>query len=226
LAYLSFNTDAKKEESNEDKSAYYTALSENRKKNGGIVLNSNSDLSTIQLLFQEEISKAVQFGKTAAKEDDTFVLLHRTSFVYGIAGEEEQAYTYVRSKETKVIEKYIDNLKAIGIRMAVTDYVQEMLPSETLYRYVGYIEEGDLRLKLFELLEAYPEEEKQCMIENSAKFNEAMKLFYQSDFYFARRILNEILNQCPKDEVSKYYRAKCEKYLNKAVVEEKRLSLF
>ena len=235
VAYISFNINERLEQHEQlnDINSYYTRLGENRKLHNGIIFNSSSDLSTIQMMFNKEIKEAVQFGiemvsgeRNFDNRKKIFVLLHRTSFVYGISGDDEQAFAFAHSREMKVIEKFIDPLRKMGIRMAVTDYVHEMLPSGVECRYAGYIQEGDMKFNLYEVLDAYPARERQCRIDTLAKFNEAIKLFYQSDFYFARTLFTEILKDCPEDDVAKHYIFRCESCLNEENKGDSRFSLF
>lgn len=235
VAYISFNINERLEQHEQlnDINSYYTRLGENRKLHNGIIFNSSSDLSTIQMMFNKEIKEAVQFGiemvsgeRNFDNRKKIFVLLHRTSFVYGISGDDEQAFAFAHSREMKVIEKFIDPLRKMGIRMAVTDYVHEMLPSGVECRYAGYIQEGDMKFNLYEVLDAYPARERQCRIDTLTKFNEAIKLFYQSDFYFARTLFTEILKDCPEDDVAKHYIFRCENCLNEENKGDSRFSLF
>lgn len=223
LAYVSFNINERLEqhEQLEDINECYKSLVENRKRYGGIIFNSSTDLSTIQMMFNEENRSAVQFGidlssqmQTVDKKKGTFILLHRTSFIYGISGDEEQSFAFAHSIEMKTIEKYVDRLRKIGIKMAVTDCVHEMLDSNIRNRYIGYITDRDMQFKVYEILDAYPSGERQRRIDNIEKFNEALKLMYQSDFYFARTLFTEILKECPEDDVAKHYIFKCESCLN------------
>ena len=233
LAYLSFdmNEHLEQHEQFDDINVYYTDMGISRKRHGGIIYNSSSDLSTIQIMFNKEVHEAVQFGiemgtRTHLKDNKNFVLLHRTVFVYGISGDDEQNFTFVHSKEMKVIEKYIERLRQLGIRMAVTDYVYDTLSSRVKCRYVGYIEEGEYKFKLYEIVDAYSVAERQRRIETAEKFAEAMKLFYQSDFYFARTLFTEILKDCPDDDVAKHYIFKCESCLDEMNAGENKFSLF
>ncbi len=233
LAYLSFdmNEQLEQHEQFDDINVYYTDMGISRKRHGGIIYNSSSDLSTIQIMFNKEVHEAVQFGiemgtRTHLKDNTTFVLLHRTVFVYGISGDDEQNFTFVHSKEMKVLEKYIERLRQLGIRMAVTDYVYDTFSSRVKCRYVGYIEEGEYKFRLYEILDAYSAAERQRRIDTTEKFAEAMKLFYQSDFYFARTLFTEILKDCPDDDVAKHYIFKCESCLDEMNVGESKFSLF
>ena len=110
--------------------------------------------------------------------------------------------------------------------MAVTDYVYDTLSSRVKCRYVGYIEEGEYKFKLYEIVDAYSVAERQRRIETAEKFAEAMKLFYQSDFYFARTLFTEILKDCPDDDVAKHYIFKCESCLDEMNAGENKFSLF
>ena len=46
------------------------------------------------------------------------------------------------------------------------------------------------------------------------RFEEALRLFYEKDFYFARSRFSEVLRFSPDDELSKWYLFECERYLN------------
>lgn len=235
LAYISFNINERLEQHEQlhDINAYYTRLGEIRKQHGGIIFNSSTDLSTIQMLFNAEVKEAVQFGIEMVSEEQSvdgsghvFVLLHRTSFIYGISGDDEQAFTFAHSMEMKEIERYVDRLRRMGIRMAVTDYVHEMLPEQTNCRYIGYIQEKKLKFNLYEILDAYPAKERQLRINTCEKFDEALRLYYQSDFYFARTLFTEILKECPQDNVAKHYIFQCESCLNEEKYGAERFSLW
>ena len=114
----------------------YQYLGEKQKEYEGILLSDNSDLTTMQLLFQKETRKALNFGveMSMSQEDNSrgqaFVLLHHTSFLYGVVGDEEQAFTYLLSNEMKMLERYVEKLRSMGIRMAVTDAVYELVEKE------------------------------------------------------------------------------------------------
>ena len=83
-----------------------------------------------------------------------------------------------------------------------------------------------MKFNLYEVLDAYPARERQCRIDTLTKFNEAIKLFYQSDFYFARTLFTEILKDCPEDDVAKHYIFRCESCLNEENKGDHRFSLF
>lgn len=235
LAYVSFTIDERLEQQEQLKNIndYYMKLVENRKRYGGIIFNSSTDLSSIQMMFNEDNNSAVQFGidlssqiSAIKRKKGSFVLLHRTAFTYGISGDEEQSFTFAHSIEMKAIEKHVDSLRRMGLRMVVTDAVHDMLAQDISSRYIGYIAERDMQFGIYEILDAYPVGERQKRVENIDKFNEALTLMYQSDFYFARTLFTEILKECPEDDVAKHYIFKCESCLNGDNSGDVRLSLF
>lgn len=211
----------------------YTHLGVVRKEHDGIILSGSNDLSTVKLMFPEETRKALDFGiKLITREitDDTigeaFILLHRTKFVYGVAGDAEQAFTYIHSNEMKVLDRYVDDLRTMGVRMVVTDYVYEVIQKEVTCRYIGYIESQDYTFKLYEILDAHSADERQKRLDLKPKFQKALNFFYKSDFYLARNLFSEILRSCPTDEVAKWYLFLCENSLNSVDLENQSFALF
>lgn len=211
----------------------YSNLGEVRKEQDGVIIAGSSDLSTVKLMFNKETKKALEFGiRLVMKEfqddvaGDAFVLLHRTSFVYGVAGDEEQAFTYVHSNEMKVLDRYVNDLRNMGVRMVVTDYVHEVVGNDVATRYIGYIESADYTFKLYEVLDAYSITERRKRVELMPKFKKALELFYQSDFYLARNTFSEILKSCPTDEVAKWYLFICENCLNNQDVNQQSFAIF
>lgn len=198
----------------------YEQLGEKQKEYGGILLSDNSDFTTLQLLFREETKKALHFGIDIAmrweKEQQKrfFVMLHRTAFVYGIAGNDEQSFTYLLSKEMKMLEKYVERFRSAGIRMVVTDSVFELVEKEVTSRYIGYLDSEGMVFKIYEILDACPSAERQKRMDTREKFGQALNLFYQGDYYLGRNLFTEVLKVSPNDEVAKWYLFLCEKCLN------------
>lgn len=197
------------------------------------MLSDSSDLTTMQLLFREDPRKALLFGIDVAMRQQMgeqgghgFILLHHTDFLYGIAGNEEQAFTYVLSKEMKILERYVERFQSIGIRMAVTDSVYEIVGKETTGRYIGYLEGEGCTFKLYEILDAYPAKERQKRINTMERFEKALNLFYQEDYYLGRSLFTEVLKECPDDEVAKWYLFLCEKCLDTERKEDISCALF
>jgi hypothetical protein len=145
--------------------------------------------------------------------EQTFVLLHHTGLVYGVAGDTAQASTYVLSADMRILNAYTEQMRALGIRMAVTDAVHELIDENTASRYIGFVEKGIHTFKLYEILDAYPANERQSRLSTRAKFKDALNLFYGDDFYLARSMFTEVLKENPTDEVARRYVFICERCL-------------
>lgn len=235
MAFVSFGISPKAEESKalKEMNDNFELLCEVGKNYDGITATCNSDLSIVQELFLGETKKALAFGNEIIgrkfedpKGSRPFVLLHRTPFVYGVAGNDEQAFTYVLSSEMRILEKHMERLKEMGIPMAATDATYDMLDKNTETRYIGYVEEGNYVFKLYEILDAYPAKERMARIESKVRFKKALNLFYQGDFYLARNLFTEVLKDCPSDEVAKWYLFLSEERLNDNKPGNSSLALF
>lgn len=199
----------------------YKVIMDAKREGAGVFLNGSPDLSTLCFLFPDRAGEALQFGVDAVtrREDvrrkgQTFVLLHDTELIYGVTGDERQASPYVLSREMRVLEGYTGLLRGMGVRMAVTDSVYELLGENVPVRYIGFIEKGRFCFKLYEILDAYPAKERQSRLDTKQAFQEAMNLFYQDDFYLARNLFTDVLKENPTDEVAKRYVFLCETCLN------------
>lgn len=187
----------------------------------GMFLCGNADLSSLSFLFPDAVRQAISFGidvmtcKEAERaREQAFVILHHANVVYGVVGDDRQASVYVLSQEMKALGSCCDKLRALGVRMAVTDSVYELAGGELAARYIGFAEKGRYSFKLYEVLDAYPAKERQIRLDTKQKFQEALNLFYQDDFYLARSLFTEVLKENPTDEVTKWYVFLCEKCLD------------
>lgn len=234
MVYVSFMVSDSLEESEYIKKMNdnYELLCDANAQYDGITVACNNDMTVVQQLFMGETKKALGFGneiigrRMEEKGCKAFVLLHRTSFVYGVAGNDDQAYSYVLSKEMKVLEKYIERLKGMGIPMAATDSAYEVIEKGVESRYIGYIEDGNYVFKIYEILDAYSAKGRIARIETKSKFKKALNLFYQGDFYLARNLFTEVLKDCPSDEVAKWYLFLSEERLNENKADNISFSLF
>lgn len=211
----------------------YALLCEGCREFGGNILSGGSNAGVMLVLFCDESRGALQFGikMTIRKMADqrvgqAFVFLHRTALFYGVAGDEKQSFPYLYSEELRILQKYTDSLRAMGVRMVVTDNVWETEREEAVSRYIGYIEEEGHRFDLYEILDAHPAEERDRRLACKARFQQALDLFYRSDFYLARNLFSEILRSCPMDEVAKWYLFLCEGALNGKKTKRQSFGLF
>lgn len=210
----------------------YEFLCEGRREYGGSIVPNGSDPGVMLLLFFDKSGQALRFGirmagrETADQTGQAFVFLHRTSLVYGVAGDEEQSFPYLYSEEIRILQKYTDDLRALGVRMVVTDDVREEEKEEAQSRYIGYIEDSGHRFSLYEILDVHPAAERYRRLELKPRFQQALDLYYKSDFYLARNLFSEILRSCPMDEVAKWYLFLCESGLQGEKTNRQSFGLF
>lgn len=199
----------------------YAFLCEGCRAFGGSIVSGGSNPDVMMILFHGQNRRALQFGiRMAGREmadpmaGQAFVLLHRTQLIYGVAGDEEQMFSYLYSEEIRILQNNADRLRAMGVRMAVTDRVWETEGEDAASRYIGYIEEGQYRFHLYEILDAFPAQERNRRLACRPDFQRALMLYYQSDFYLARNLFSDSLRTCPKDGAARWYLFLCESGLS------------
>lgn len=148
---------------------------------------------------------------------DPFLLFHKTSFLYGIAGKEERLFPYLSSGELEFLGGFARNFHEAGVRAVATEsYWEELKDSGFTGRYIGFVsdEERDMAYKLYEVLDAYPKLERDLLICYDSRFQEAINLFYHNDFYLARNLFSALLRACPQDGVARWYLFACEYFFH------------
>lgn len=211
----------------------YEILTKNQQEQDGILISGSSDLSSLEVLFLDEAGRAVAFGVNAAHELETeqtgaqmLMIAHRGEYLYGVAGDEEQAMPFIVSDEWKVLNTYQDRLLQAGIRMVVTDTVIGDIAADVTRRYLGYVGDARETFKLYEILDACPEQERRRKQRADERFQQGLRLFYKDDFYLARNAFSDALKECPEDKVIKWYLFTCEHHLNHPEVEQISYGLF
>lgn len=193
----------------------------------GIFISHNSDLSKMKFLFLEENPSATAFGcelMLKLKEEQISgitgggILLHFAPYVYGVAGDARQASIYLSSPENDLLDTYINFFGEMKLGVVATEALLEHENFKGETRYIGFIvpdpEYPDKRIKLYELFDAEAPAVRQIRSAQKPRFEEALRLFYEKDFYFARSRFSEVLKFAPDDELSKWYLFECERYLN------------
>ena len=102
--------------------------------------------------------------------------------------------------------------------MAITENVMEREKGAWDVRYIGFIlpnsQDREHRINLYEVLDAQDQSSRIDKRRMAEDFDSALKLFYESDFYFARNAFTDILREAPTDDVAKWYLFECERLLN------------
>lgn len=206
---------------------YLSYVEESRKEYDGTFVSQNSDLSSMELLFMDDNRTASDFGRSLinrirAGEDselpDATVLVHYSPFIYGVAGTVEQSSVYLSAPEADALSRYTRWFHSLHICLVLTAVVVEREHVEGELRHIGFVIPDKLhpenRIQLYEMLDAESAPVRIAKIRNRARFNEALNLFYEQDFYLARNTFTEILRDVPEDELSKWYLFECERMLN------------
>ena len=183
-----------------------TIAEECREEFDGIFISHESDLSEMKYLFLEDNASAAAFGTELIlklKEErgrglgSAGMLLHYAPYVYGVAGDAKQAAVYLSSPEYENLMEYIPWLAGMKLGVVATETLLEHDNFKGESRYIGFIrpdpEDRNKRIKLYELLEAEVPQVRSIRNALKPRFEEALGLFYEKDFYIARSKFSEVL---------------------------------
>ena len=191
----------------------------------GIIVSAESDLSAVRMLFTDENHNSIRFGTDLAQEayaespeQRPTIILHYGDYVYGVAGTDTIAYTFLSGEDEFAIEGCAKWLGSLGVTMAITENVMEREKGAWDVRYIGFIlpnsQDREHRINLYEVLDAQDQSSRIDKRRMAEDFDSALKLFYERDFYFARNAFTDILREAPTDDVAKWYLFECERLLN------------
>ena len=194
----------------------------------GVFVSGDGALSILRLLYMEHntntLNSSVDFLKEFSEQEAaqsgsvprTTILLHYSSFVYGVAGTNQQSSAFLVSPDTDEIEHFAAWFRERGLRLVISEDVKKRENYEGALRCIGYIqmESSGKKINMYEVLDAYDVRERDCRLAVCDRFAQALELFYQHDFYLARSAFSDILKEFPTDEISKWYLFTCETYLN------------
>ncbi len=194
----------------------------------GVLVSNDGSLSILRFLFMENnqntLNSAVDFLRELTEQEAAYsrsiprttILLHYSSFVYGVAGTSQQSSTFLVSPETDEIEHFAAWFRERGLRLVISETVKEREHYDGLLRCIGYIQMtgSGKKMKMYEVLDALDVREREKKRAVCERFAQALELFYQHDFYLARSAFSDILKELPTDEIAKWYLFTCETYLN------------
>lgn len=189
----------------------------------GVLLGGSWDFGRLRVLHEKSsegsaVLAGLELMASRALSEagvQPFVLLHTGDMVCGLAGNSENVYPFVDCRELDALERYCPQLRAMGVHMLMTEDTKKQLSTGCELRYIGYIKtEEEQRFRLYEVLEACSVEEKYKKQAMAGRFAKALQLFYQDNFYLARMHFTEVLKECPKDGVARWYLFACETLLN------------
>lgn len=205
-------------------------MHEVRVKRDGIFLSAGMDLQQRRIFFENSARNALQFSvdllhafaeNTLLTENDMIFLLHAAEFQYGISGVKDMTTPYMYSAQEGILEPYAKLLAKTKVKIAMTEQTMRLIGDGFSTRYIGFISGGEEygSLKLYECLDAYPENQRKRMLQTEVMFQRALQLFYSNDFYLARNTFNEVLKINERDHIARWYLFHCEYHLNKPEAE-------
>ncbi len=203
---------------------FYDCTKENR----GWIVSSGLRLSAMEALFPDAPTDGVQAGldflgklRVQHAEDvpeaRACLILHRASFLYGIAGRDDRLFPYLSSSELNFLGSYAPKLDEAGVRIVATEaYWNQLSGCGFTARYIGFVSAGERgsAYKLYEILDAYSALERDLRCGYDSRFQEAINLFYRNDFYLARNLFSTLLRACPGDGVARWYLFACERFFH------------
>ena len=219
------NFEIKDAESLKSKNRLFSLVEKHGNSTGGIFVSAESNISMMKILFMSDVRESIRFGTDLSREAAAdggvsvpTVILHYASYVYCVAGTDQQALTFLTQKDVPVLEQFTGWLGGLGIPMVVTDSVKEREEGAWDLRYIGFIVPDPLersrRISFYEVLDAADGDERRGKKKTLSAFKDALDMFYERDFYFARNAFTDILRETPLDAVAKWYLFECERLLN------------
>lgn len=196
-----------------------------RTESDGIMLSDGYSLDSLKVLFTEDCNKAINFGvntceavrqEIAGSSRSLFICMHKTQFLYGIAGTEEQSFPCIKSTEIECFDEYRDRLAELGLNFVVTENVLNSCSDEVHSRYLGYLELKKIgsNIRIYEILDACPVRERKLKTDTAESFKKALDMYYRNDFYLARNGFSDVIKDNPYDLVARWYIFRCEYMLN------------
>ncbi len=214
---------------------YQSSISDNN----GCMISSGLRLSALETLFTDSaldgvragldfLGQAQKISKKNLPAPQPLLILHRASFLYGIAGDKERLYPYLSSSELEFLGSFAEELRNIGVRIVATEsYWNQIKNSGFTGRHIGFVsDDANGAYKLYEILDTYSVFERNIRINYDDRFQEALGLFYKNDFFLARNIFSSILRTCPDDGIVRWYMFACEDLFNAKAKSDVDYSLF
>jgi hypothetical protein len=176
------------------------------------------------LRFGLDLIDRMDEGEGDLPAPDFFLLLHKTDFLYGIAGTDKKAFPFVSSTELNFLRGCNTPLRQLGLHMVATGQYLDSLSADAsagdgnVYakRYIGMIRFADEArdYELYEMLDCLADRERHLRLSYDDRLQNAIDMFRRNDFYPAMVEFSSILKMNPGDGLVRWYAFACEKYFN------------
>ena len=200
-----------------------------QEEHGCILIGKSSDMNRMQFLLRENEKNTVGFitdlFNTHNQGDDHIKLSASVFFDncrFGITGSDEETTTYLDGDHKHTIAHINRVTSALGLSIVISEDIKEREQITGPLRFIGYVgcgsDEGGI--PLYEVLDAYPARVRAVKIANLNKFDQALRSFYDKDFYISRTMFSDILKEMPDDALVKWYVFESDRYLNESCDDE------
>ena len=197
-----------------------------QKDHNSIIIGKAPDLSRLQLLYLQDEKQCVRsyidlFGSSFGNSDHASIsaVLFFDRSRFGVVGSEEESTTYMYSDNQDLIYQISRFITLHGLGLVITETVKRRENINLPLRFVGYAgkdTDGNM-VQLYEVLDVYSAKRRAERIATLDRYNEALRLFYEKDFYIARTKFSDILKETPDDDLVKWYVFEADRYLNENV---------
>ncbi len=202
------------------------AIGEYVRNHEAMIIGKDCDMSNIQLLFSDKektttrdvVDIHAKFFMDSAVVAFSMLLFY-DDFEFGVVGNEEESAIYLYAQEKDLIKKMSQFVSKMDLGLVIADKVLLRENYEGHVRFIGYggrDKNGEL-VGLYEVLDAHMEKERVDKISTLSTFEEALKLFYDRDFYLARNKFSDILKDTPGDRLARWYVFESERFLHESV---------
>ena len=134
-------------------------------------------------------------------------------------GNEVEASTYLYINSKPVVSKISAFITSLKLGLVISEDIKTRENITSPLRFIGFVKNGENgeRIRLYEVLDAYPAAIRKQRITTLKKFQDALAQYYEKDFYLSRTSFSEILKEAPEDQLVKWYVFESDKYLNESV---------
>ncbi len=148
--------------------------------------------------------------------------LHYDNCMFAVLGTEEESAIRLSFDTQKVQEEISTFISKLQLGLVISESIKIRERVDAPLRFIGSFDAGERRepLRLYEMLDTYPAAERARRMRTLEKYNEALNLYYEKDFYFARTRFSEILKENPDDMLIKWYVFESDRYLNEGVEDD------
>jgi hypothetical protein len=201
------------------------AIGKFQKEHEAIVIGKASDMSGLQLLFTQTEKGSTRFFIELFNElvrngdqENFSTVLFFDRMKFGVMGSDEESTTYMHSDNQSLIYRISNFITEHRLGLVITDTVMDRENIQLPLRFMGYAgrdSDGNM-VKLYEVLDAHPAKVRADRISTLPRYEEALRLFYEKDFYIARTKFSELLKETPDDTLIKFYVFESDRYLNES----------